>query len=87
MKADWAVGDTGGAIAKGTGAVFGAGSAVAGLCIAAGASGPLAPAVLLVGAVGGLLAWGADELFGESDGESFLRRGVQVDGRSQDYWQ
>ncbi len=79
-------GDTFGASMNIAGAVGGGASVVAGICIAAGASGPAAPIVLVAGTVIGLLAWGADSLWGESEEESFLRRGVKIDGRERNYW-
>ncbi|MBF2052119.1 MAG: hypothetical protein IGS03_01490 [Candidatus Sericytochromatia bacterium] len=49
-------------------------SAVVGVMILAGASGPGAPFVLAGATIVGLVAWGVDAAFGESDEETFLRQ-------------
>ncbi len=70
---EFSKGDTFGGSMKvlsGASGVVGAG---AGIAIVAGASGPLAPAVLIGATVAGLVFWGADEMWGESDEETFLR--------------
>jgi hypothetical protein len=80
-----------GDVVGGTAAAVGAGasfaSAAAGLAIVAGATGPAAPAVLLGGAIVGLGAWGVNHFFGESNEESFLKRGYRDrSGRPIDFW-
>lgn len=67
-------GDIVGGVAKVTGGVAGVAGAGAGIAIAAGASGPLAPAVLAGAAIVGLGSWLVDELWGENPQETMLRQ-------------
>jgi len=69
---DFKQGDYFGGSMKAIGAGAGVTSAVAGVCILAGATGPAAPLVLAGAAVVGLAAWGADALWGKSDEQSLL---------------
>jgi hypothetical protein len=71
---DFSSGDTVGGYAKATGAGAGAVGAVAGVAILAGATGPGAPIVLAGATVVGLVAWGIDAGWGESEEETFLRQ-------------
>lgn len=71
---DFSSGDTVGGYAKATGAAAGATGAIAGVAILAGASGPAAPLVLAGATVVGLVAWGIDAGWGESEEETFLRQ-------------
>ncbi len=66
-------GDNFGGAMKVTSGVAGLAGAGASIAIIAGASGPAAPVVLVGATVVGLVAWGADELWGESEEETFLR--------------
>lgn len=52
----------------------GVGAYVAGSMLIAGSTGPGAPLVLAGATVVGLIAWGVDAAFGESDEETFLRQ-------------
>lgn len=77
---DFKDGDYVGAAAKGVGAVAGASGAVAGVLILAGSTGPGAPIVVAVAAGVGLIAWGVDAIWGESDEETLIRQmGVKKD--------
>lgn len=67
-------GDYVGAGAKAVSAGAGGVGAVAGVMILAGSTGPGAPVVLVGATVVGLIAWGVDAAFGESDEETFLRQ-------------
>jgi hypothetical protein len=71
---DFQNGDTVGGYAKATGAGAGAVGAIAGVAILAGATGPGAPLVLAGATVVGLVAWGIDAAWGESEEETFLRQ-------------
>jgi hypothetical protein len=72
-KGEFEKGDTFGGsmkVVSGTSGVVAAGASIA---ILAGATGPAAPLVLVGATVVGLAAWGADEMWGESEQETFLR--------------